>query len=108
MAYVDANKPDNVIVGLDGRPVLVDFQISWAPRPAWGPVEWVKRRLLAVLQREDLYHVRKLKRRYRPDQMTAEEADASRRRSRILNLHRLLAAPLRDLRRRFLEWLGAR
>lgn len=105
LAYVDANKPDNVLVAArDGRPVLIDFQISWMPKRR-GPL---RRRILAVLQREDRYHFRKLKRRYRPDRMTPEEREASRRRSRLLSLHRLVGAPLRDLRRWVLRRLGAR
>ena len=28
-AYVDANKPQNILLGEDGRPHLIDFQISW-------------------------------------------------------------------------------
>ncbi|MGB2937563.1 MAG: hypothetical protein WBD05_05110 [Phycisphaerae bacterium] len=108
MAYIDMNKPDNVLVGTDGRPALIDFQISWAPRPSRGPLGRLKRRLLQVFQHEDLYHVRKLKRQYRRDLMTPEEIEASYRRTWILNLHRLVGAPLRDLRRKFLEWVGAR
>jgi hypothetical protein len=108
MAYVDMNKPDNVLVGTDGRPVLIDFQISWAPQRSWGPVDRLKRRLLAMFQEADLYHVRKLKRLYRPDLMTAEEHAASKARPWFLDLHRLVGAPLRDLRRKFLEWVGAR
>jgi len=108
MAYIDMNKPDNVLVGSDGRPVLIDFQISWAPRPSWGPLGSLKRRLLAMFQESDRYHVRKLKRLYRPDLMTPEELAANKRRPWFLNFHRLIGAPLRDLRRRFLEWVGAR
>jgi serine/threonine protein kinase len=102
------NKPDNVLVGSDGRPVLIDFQISWAPAASWGPVGRLKRRLLAMFQEADLYHVRKLKRLYRPDLMTPEERARSKERPWFLNLHRLIGAPLRDLRRKFLEWVGAR
>lgn len=108
MAYVDMNKPDNVLVGADGRPVLIDFQISWAPRPSWGPVGAVKRRLLGLFQEADRYHVRKLKRLYRGDLMTPEEREASYRRPWFLGLHRAFGAPLRDLRRKFLEWVGSR
>ncbi len=108
LAYVDMNKPDNVLVDETGRPVLIDFQISWAPERHWGPVGWLARKLLAVLQREDRYHVRKLKRRYRRDLMTPKEIEASYERTWILNLHRVVGAPLRDLRRKFLEWVGAR
>jgi len=108
MAYIDMNKPDNVLVGADGRPVLIDFQISWAPRRSWGPVDRLKRRLLAMFQEADLYHARKLKRLYRPDLMTPEELAAGQRRPWFLSLHRLVGAPLRDARRKFLEWVGAR
>ena len=108
MAYIDMNKPDNGLVGTDGRPVLIDFQISWAPRRSWGPLGSAKRRLLAMFQESDRYHVRKLKRLYRPDLMTPEERAASKERPWFLNLHRLIGAPLRDLRRKFLEWVGAR
>ena len=108
MAYIDMNKPDNVLVGTDGRPVLIDFQISWAPRRSWGPLGSLKRRLLAMFQESDRYHVRKLKRLYRPDLLTPEERAADKQRPWFLNLHRLIGAPLRDLRRKFLEWVGAR
>jgi predicted Ser/Thr protein kinase len=108
MAYVDMNKPDNVLVGEDGRPVLIDFQISWAPRLTRGPVGRLKRRLLAMLQEADRYHVRKLKRLYRRDQMTPQEVEASYQRPWFLNLHRVFGAPLRDARRKVLEWLGTR
>ena len=108
MAYVDANKPDNVLVARDGRPVLIDFQISWAPRLGPGPLGRLKRRILAMFQEADLYHARKLKRLYRPDLLTPEERAASYRRPWFLDLHRFVGAPLRDLRRKFLEWVGSR
>ncbi|GAG35563.1 unnamed protein product, partial [marine sediment metagenome] len=57
MAYVDMNKPDNVLVGPGGRPYLIDFQISFTAKPGCGRI---RRRILAALQREDMYHVRKL------------------------------------------------
>ncbi|KPK48635.1 MAG: hypothetical protein AMK72_06450 [Planctomycetes bacterium SM23_25] len=108
MAYVDMNKPDNVLVADDGRPVLIDFQISWAPRPSPWPLGAVKRRLLAMLQEADRFHVGKLKRLYRGDLMTPEQRAASKRPPWFLRIHRVFGAPLRDLRRRVLEWVGAR
>jgi len=108
MAYVDMNKPDNVLVTPGGRPFLVDFQISWAPRPSRGPLGRLKRRLLALFQEADRYHVRKLKRLYRGDLMTPAQREASYRRPWFLSLHRVVGAPLRDLRRKFLEWVGSR
>jgi len=108
MAYIDMNKPDNVLVAENGRPVLIDFQISWAPRLDRGLLRGLKRRLLALFQEADRYHVRKLKRQNRPDLMTPEERAASKRPPWFLRLHRIVGAPLRDLRRKVLEWVGAR
>jgi hypothetical protein len=108
MAYVDMNKPDNVLIDTGGRPVLIDFQISWAPHLGRWPASALRRRCLAVLQQSDLYHVTKLKRKYRKDLMTETERSGSYRRPWFLRLHRVVGAPLRDLRRKFLEWVGAR
>jgi hypothetical protein len=106
VAYVDMNKPDNVIVGDDGRPYLVDFQISFRrPRQSW---RLLSRWLFHILSREDRYHVRKLKRKMRPDLMTDEERAASYRRSFLLNIHRKFAHPFQRVRRWVLTRLGAR
>ncbi|MBL7139512.1 MAG: hypothetical protein ISS74_01240, partial [Planctomycetes bacterium] len=73
-----------------------------------GALGGARRRLLALFQQADRYHVRKLKRQYRPDLMTAEERAASKVPPWFLRLHRIVGAPLRDLRRKVLEWVGAR
>ena len=88
--------------------MLIDFQISWAPRLQRGLLRGPKRRLLALFQEADRYHVRKLKRQYRPDLMTPEERAASKVPPWFLRLHRIVGAPLRDLRRKVLEWVRAR
>lgn len=106
VAYVDMNKPDNVLAGDDGRPHLVDFQISFRqPRQKW---RLFGRWLFRVLCREDRYHVRKLKRKMRRDLTSPEELAASYRRSRLLSIHRLFAHPFQRLRRWLLTKLGAR
>ncbi len=102
MAYVDLEKPNNVLVGDDGQPYLLDFQISW-PWPLGrladtGPAWWVGRRL----QQGDLYHLRKLQRRIRPDQMTPQELADSYHRPWPVRLHARLTRPLTRLRRRAL------
>jgi len=105
VAYVDMNKPDNVLAGDDGRPYLVDFQISLRRPARWNlPGRW----LFAVLCREDLYHVRKLKRKFRRDLMSEAELAASYERSGLLSVHRVFAHPFQRLRRWVLERLGAR
>lgn len=98
ICYLDANKRGNILVGSDRRPYLIDFQIARHFDKRW-------KRLRRALQREDLYHLYKHKRRLRPDLLTPEEEAMSRRRSPLIRLHRFVATPLRRLRRRFLGWL---
>jgi tRNA A-37 threonylcarbamoyl transferase component Bud32 len=106
VAYVDLNKPDNVLVGEDGRPYLVDFQISYrCPAARWRVFG---RAFFRQLASEDWYHVRKLKRKFRRDLMTAEEIEQSYERSWVLGVHRKFAHPFQQVRRWVLARLGAR
>lgn len=109
-AYVDLEKPENVIVGDDGRPYLCDFQIAWAwPRRlgrlgAWGPLGW----WIGVLQRADRYHLAKLERRLRPQGMTPEALAGARRRPWSVRVHRALTRPFQRVRRQLLDRLEPR
>ena len=105
IAYVDTNKMQNILVGRDGKPHLVDFQISFDARGA-GPA-WLRRRIMAHLQGSDAYHVLKHKRRLRPDEMSAQEMRDSQRRSFGLRLHRIVFKPYFKLRRRTFQRLRA-
>lgn len=97
IAYVDANKPENILVGEDGLPHLIDFQISG------DLLEWGDNRLnrwwLRRLMRADIYHVLKHKKRLRPDEMTEQEHQLVQQRSGLIRLHRALAMPYKRLRR---------
>jgi hypothetical protein len=99
ICYVDANKRGNILLGKDGRPHLIDFQISLFLPAYWG------RRLRHLFQREDLYHLLKHKRKLRPDQLTDDEKQRLTRVSWPIRLHRATTGPLRDLRRAFLRYL---
>jgi hypothetical protein len=94
IAYVDMNKRSNILLGEDGQPHLFDFQISWdrnrSPISGW----WLRR-----FQREDLYHLLKHKRRFRPDELTADEQRISMQPSRLIRLHRTIARPYFLIRR---------
>jgi hypothetical protein len=105
IAYVDLNKRQNILLGQDGRPYLIDFQIAllWPPTGwrRWAPARW----LLARFQHGDYYHYLKHKRRLRPDLLTTEERAAVSRLSPWIRLHRWLTRPLTHLRRRTLRHL---
>lgn len=101
ISYVDANKRDNVIVGLDSRPYLIDFQISWRPEPGR-----LCRRTLLFMQRMDMYHLFKHKSRLRPDLMSPQQWQLRRNPGRLLKLHRLIAEPFRRFRRTTLRRMG--
>jgi hypothetical protein len=98
IAYVDTNKPENILLGEDSRPHLIDFQISYDMHEMgdW----WLNRMVLRQLQREDGYHILKHKKKLRRDEMTAAELAASGRRSWLIRLHRFIAKPYFLLRRR--------
>lgn len=103
VAYVDLNKRQNILMGDDGRPHLIDFQISLHLPPfGWrrlAPVRWV----LARFQHGDCYHCLKHKRRLRPDLLTENERAALETLSIWIRLHRAVARPLIHARRWFLQ-----
>lgn len=106
MAYVDLNKRQNVLMGDDQRPYLIDFQISLdLPRSGWSRnplAQWILRRF----QNADDYHFLKHKRRLRPDLLTPEEVAAGETLGFWIRLHRTIARPLTRLRRRTLKRLA--
>jgi hypothetical protein len=105
MAYVDLNKRQNILMGDDGQPYLIDFQISLhLPPVGWRrlrPVQW----LLARFQHEDWYHFLKHKRRLRPDLLSAAERVQVERLSVWIRMHRAVARPLTYVRRATLRRL---
>jgi hypothetical protein len=98
IAYVDTNKPQNILQGEDGRPYLIDFQISF------GLVDFgdnfVTRSILRRLQKEDRYHILKHKRKLRPDLLTEEERARVGQVSWFIKAHRWVTRPYFLLRRR--------
>jgi hypothetical protein len=101
VAYADLQKKDNIIVGSDGRPYLIDFQISLRRYEGRSALRravsdwWVRH-----TQSDDLRHVYKHKRRLRPDLITPEEEELTTRRSPVSWLKRIFyAGSLRYLKR---------
>lgn len=107
IAYVDLNKRQNILVGDDGRPYLIDFQISLDLPPRgwrrWAPFGWFLRRF----QHGDKYHCCKHKKRVRPDLLTDEERILAEEVGFWIRLHRRISHPLREMRRRLKRRLKA-
>jgi len=103
IAYCDLNKRSNIVVTPAGQPVLIDFQIAVWTKDRANPI--VHRLLgcaVAYLQRMDLYHLCKHKRRLAPEAMTDADCALADRQGWLIRLHRRLATPVRRLRRGFL------
>jgi hypothetical protein len=107
VAYVDLEKRENIIVGDDGRPHLVDFQIAFYWPDRSGGRTALARWFLSILHAADRYHLLKHWRRLRPDQLSAEILAEAGPPPWIV-VHRAVFRPLIQVRRRLLEWLGAR
>jgi len=103
IAYIDMHKRENILVSDQGDPCLIDFQISIA-WPRWLPAG----PLFAILRRSDQYHLTKHWVRCRPDQCRSGDAELRVRIPWWIRVHRLVAVPVRQLRRRLLVKLGVR
>lgn len=108
VAYVDLHKRENVIVGTDGRPYLVDFQVSFGPTPRWPGNGRIARFFLAELQEMDRYHLLKHRVRCFPGQQSRDGAAPTIEHPLLVRLHRRYVVPFRNLRRRLLVRLGIR
>jgi hypothetical protein len=108
VAYVDLHKRENVLVGSDGRPYLLDFQIAFAVPLQRRASTWLLSPLLGMFQKADWHNFRKheLKCQCRPTQEELAAFEASR--PWFIRLHRLAAVPFREARRRLLSLLGIR
>ena len=107
-AYVDLHKPENVIVGDDGKPHLIDFQISFRPFKGWlGKMPPCKafQRMLVL---SDLYHLRKMRIQRHRNVISHEQYLKYVDRPWWIGFHRALAQPLRQLRRKMFVLLRIR
>ncbi len=97
--YVDLHKQENVLVGDDGLPYLIDFQVS-----VQLPDSAMCRPLFRALRDCDCYHLDK----HRWIHRLPPASGKSWPRPFWLQLHRQIGVPLRTLRRRLLVCLGVR
>lgn len=99
VCYVDMNKRGNILLGTDGRPHLIDFQISQVFKRHWSGC------IKHTLQRVDHYGLLKHKRRFFPDSLTDKEQEIINRKPWTIRVHRIIGGSLRDIRRALLRWM---
>ena len=102
VAYVDSNKRENILYGDDGRPWLIDFQISIECKNGERGNFLVKR-FWRRLMKADWYHFYKHKTKLLPAICSPEDFEKARRRGFLHQTHRLIARPLIQIRRKFLS-----
>ncbi|MFN3188916.1 MAG: hypothetical protein ACE361_00205 [Aureliella sp.] len=108
IVYMDLHKRENILVGEDGLPKLVDFQISFQHRPQ-GLLRRVPGRWLRdLLRNSDMFCFEKHVRRLRPDQAEALSVPTSLDPPWWIRAHRIIAVPFRQTRRQLLSWLRVR
>jgi hypothetical protein len=107
IVYLDMNKRDNIILGSDGQPYLIDFQISLHIDERTLISRHLSTYLRDALKRADIYHLFKHKRKLAPKSLRPEEQPLSRPTISLIQLHRLAATPFRKLRRALLKRLKA-
>ncbi len=99
IAYVDLEKADNILVGEDGHPHLIDFQIAFHVPERFGgrtfPVRWLRRQF----QTGDLYHARKHFRRLLEDRLTPRQLAYLRRKPWPVQLGNVLHTPFKKMKR---------
>lgn len=103
IAYMDMSKWENILIGDDGRPYLVDYQVHVRLPRVW-PLRW----MLRQLQDADRYYLRRHWARTRPDQLSAAERDLSLACPLVVRLCEPLGAPWRWLRGTVLRSCGVR
>lgn len=100
IAYMDLHKRENILVGDDGNPYLIDFQVHLQSSPSNPLTQTV----LGLFCRSDEYHLKKHILHHQGKTTTLAH-DA---RPWWIRLHRMIAQPLRSLRRNLLTWFRIR
>jgi hypothetical protein len=108
VAYADMSKRENIIVGDDGMPYLIDFQISLLRSDRWPGDRLPLRKLFEWVMASDRYHLLKHYARSRPDLLGMSSRDMALMRPPWIRAWRIVATPTRKLRRMLLVGLRVR
>jgi RIO-like serine/threonine protein kinase len=97
VCHNDLAKEPNLLVDDDGRPAFIDFQLAWYTR--------TRSRLFRIAAYEDIRHLLKHKRSYRPDLLTDRERHILANPSPVSRLFRGTIKPVYlFVTRRLLGW----
>jgi len=94
IAYVDADKPDNFLASLDGRPYVIDFQLTWVQ--PFFPLSLLTWPIFAILADADKYHIRKHRRRF------LRHENLPKYMPWYIRFHRFFSVRFRKFRHRFM------
>jgi serine/threonine protein kinase len=108
LVHFDLHKPGNILVDTEGRPHIIDFQISRHIGDRFLLSRRLSSRLRRWLQSYDLYHIYKHKRRLQPQLLTEAEAKLSYNHTLGLEIQRAIAKPYKKIRRACLRYLYAK
>jgi len=103
IAYVDMSKWENILIGADGHPYLLDYQIHFRLAPHW-PLRWC----LRLLQGADLYFLHRHWFRACPEQFSPQEHDRWARPPLGVRVAEALGPLWRGFRIRVLRLFGVR
>jgi hypothetical protein len=108
LVHFDLHKRGNILVDLEGRPHIIDFQIARHVGDRCLLSRRLSARFRRWLQSYDLYHVYKHKRRLQPELLTEAEKKLSYNHSLGLEIQRAIAKPYKRIRRATLRYLYAK
>ncbi|MFK7735380.1 MAG: hypothetical protein AB8B50_05080 [Pirellulaceae bacterium] len=107
LAYMDLHKRENILVSDKGAPIFVDFQICFlGGNRMWSlpPLRWIR----TMLQRSDEFCLAKHVRRLAPAQLSILGLGSYQQPPWWIRLHRTVAVPFRQTRRKLLSRLRVR
>ncbi len=108
IVHFDLHKRGNILIDMQGRPHIIDFQIARHLGDRFLLSRWLSARLRRRLQSYDIYHIYKYKRRFQPQFLTEAEERLSYNHTWLLELQRALAWPYKKVRRSCLRYLYAK
>jgi len=98
--YVDLNKRGNIILGDDGKPWLIDYQICQHFKPRRGWLGRLGDRIFNRLIQEDIYHIYKHKKKFQPHLITEQELILARRSKLAKRYDKYWGRPYRRIKRK--------